>query len=554
MLEFDEPATTATRRQGPTRAIGPETLHALLLGDDELALLDVREARAFHAGHLNLARSAPLSSLELQVGAFVPRRAVTVVLYDDAGEAGAAAMRAAALLERLGYGDVRLLQGGLRAWTEHGLPSIDGWNTLVKTFGDLVRKRYATPVLPLAELHALRESKSPLALVDVRPADEFAFLSIEGARNHPGVELALRDFSSAEKDAEPLWAINCFSRTRGILGATTLSVLGHPRAAFVEEGVMAWSLRGGAVASAARALPGLTQAPPEVLTQRAGQLRARAGIATIDGVQLERWRADPSRTLYIFDVRPEPGAASAAAADVRHVPGGQVLMHFEQLVGTRNARLVLVDDAHGLRAAVTAFWLQQFNQCEVAVLDGEAPPWSARVDEERHVDEPAVRAVGAHTLRAWLAKGDAVVVDVGPSEDFERGHIVGARYLLPASMSPLAPLVTRGRKLVFTSPDGAAARIAAQEARREWPTAVNAFWLEGGTQGWVGSGGLTTSSYTPQDLLTPFDDDWGSTMRVGPSRREAVWREYLTWERALSDRVVLDPTVRFKLLYPPIQR
>ena len=62
--------------------IAPDVLQALLLADGELALLDVREARTFHAAHLNLARCAPLSGLELQVPDFVPRRSATVVVYD----------------------------------------------------------------------------------------------------------------------------------------------------------------------------------------------------------------------------------------------------------------------------------------------------------------------------------------------------------------------------------------------------------------------------------------------------------------------------------------
>ncbi|WP_371319833.1 rhodanese-like domain-containing protein [Variovorax sp. dw_308] len=532
--------------------ITPDALQALLLADGELALLDVREARAFHAGHLNLARCAPLSGLELQIPEFVPRRSATVVVYDDAGEPGAAADRAWALLQRLGHEDVRVLQGGLEAWTARGLPSIDGWNTLIKTFGDCVRQHYATRILPVPALQALRASGAQVAVVDVRPPDEFAFLSIEGARNHPGTELALRDFAIDDGGADdPLWAIQCFSRTRGLLGATTLAVLGHRHAAFVEDGVMAWRLNGGAVASHAQAAADLPPASAQVLAERAAQLRARAGLQVIDGAQLARWRADTQRTLYLFDVRPVPSAASAAASDVRHVPGGQVLMHFEQLVGTRNARVVLVDDAHGLRAAVTAFWLRQFNQCEVAVLDGEAPPRPAQVDITREAEDDAVsQGIDAPALQDRLARHEVIVVHVGPSEDFERRHVPGARYLLPASMAPLAPLIAQGRPIVFTSEDGAASRLAARDAQREWPDAHAFHWLVGGIQAWVSQAMPTTSDYTPQDLLTPFDDDWGSTMRVRPDQRESAWRDYLAWERALSARVMRDPTVRFNFPDP----
>ncbi|RZL94817.1 MAG: rhodanese [Variovorax sp.] len=535
----------------PTAGITPEALQAMLLGDSEMALLDVREARAFHAGHLNLARSAPLSGLELQIVSFVPRRRTTVVLYDDADEEGGTAARAATLLERLGYADVRQLLGGLQAWEERGLPWIDGWNTLVKAFGDRVREHYGTRVLPLSDLQVLRDSDAPVTLVDVRPPDEFAFLSIAGARNHPGTELALRAFPSGSREdgaGEPVWAVNCFSRTRGILGATTLKVLGQRRAAFVEDGVMAWGLRGGLVLRNAEPVADLPTAAPGVLAERAALLRARADLRVIDAAQLTSWRSDPDRTLHIFDVRPEPGTATAAAADVRHVPGGQVLMHFEQLVGTRRARIVLVDDPHGLRAAVTAFWLKQFNQCEVAVLAGEAPPRSSPIRTVADRDDAIVPQVDAAALSALLATGGTTIVDVGPSEDFERQHLPGARFLLPASMSPLAPLIVHGGAIVFTSPDGQAARVAAENARREWPGAALLLWLEGGTHAWAASGRPTQADYAPDDLLTPFDDHWGSTMRVSASCRDAVWRHYLAWERALAARVAHDPTVRFRLL------
>jgi hypothetical protein len=51
------------------------------------------------------------------------------------------------------------------------------------------------------------------------------------------------------------------------------------------------------------------------------------------------------------------------------VSGGQLLMHFENLVAVRNASVVLVDEPHRLRSAITAFWLLQLGEAQEYILD-----------------------------------------------------------------------------------------------------------------------------------------------------------------------------------------
>lgn len=520
-------------------AISPGDLQALLLGNSELALLDVREARWFCDAHLNLARLAPLSTLELQVGALVPRRTTELAVYDDTDAGEGPAARAAALLERLGYTRVRRLAGGLDAWRARGLPVIDGYATLVKAFGDLARLHYGTPTLSLAEFEERRRAGQPTTLIDARPREEYDFLSIEGARNYPGAELALR--ASPESGPDHVWAVNCFSRTRGIIGATTLRLLGSANAVFLEDGVMAWGLRGGAVVQNARPVDDIPSETPELLRALADRLIARHGLPVIDAEGLARLSADEDRSLYLFDLRPAP--SSPGQPGVRRVAGGQLLMHFENLVGTRHARIVLVDEPHRLRAAVTAFWLAQLNQAEVFVLSGELPVLPAAASAQAtHDTDPGL---APDALAQWIERGDVELVDVGASLDYEQRHLLGARFLLPASLTPLEPLLASGRPVVFSSPDGAAARLAARDARKRWPASVFA-WLAGGTEAWAAEGRPVEAAYAPHRLLTPFDDDWGSVMRVFGPRREEAWAAYLAWERGLSRRVLEDPAVRFR--------
>lgn len=532
----------------PKNAVAPGELWALLLAEPatELALLDVRETRWFVQRHLNLARNVPFSGLELQVGALAPRRSTPVVLYDDYDAPDGAAQAALAVLARLGYTDVRTLDGGLQRWVTEGLPAIDGYGTLVKAFGDRARLHYGTPGLPVEALRARLREGRPTTLVDARPRAEFEFLSLPGARNHPGTELALRRFEPPKADAGHLWAINCFSRTRGIVGATTLRLLGRAsEAVFVEDGVMDWGLRGAPTVQNAAPDDELPPESPEVLRGLADELLARFALPVADAAQLASWREDGERTLYVFDVRPEADPAFAGTG-LRQVPGGQLLMHFENLVGTRGARIVLVDDpAHRLRAAITAFWLTQLGQAEVYVYDGEFTPLQAPPNFSAAIDG-APPPLAPEALAQLRRNGAVTVIDVGPSLDYERGHLPGALYMLPASLAPLAAHAVAGRTLVFASPDGTAAARVARDAHRRWPDSGAVFtWLQGGTQGWKASGRPLTAAFVPAQQLTPFDDDWGSVMRVFGPRRDAAWADYLAWERALSERVLQDPSVRF---------
>lgn len=515
----------------------------MLLGRSEVALLDVREARAYVGGHLSLARLAPLSSLELEVSALVPRLGTPIVLV-DAGDSPGPAPSAAALLERLGYRDVCMLAGGTTGWAAADLPLVDGYGALVKAFGDTVRQRHSTPTLSGGVVRARQASGEALMLIDARPADEYAFLSVVGAANHPGTELALRQWSNDPSGAP--WVINCFSRTRGIIATTTLRLLGHPDAHFLEDGVMRWALDEAPVVMNAQAAHTLPAASEAELRQRADALIEGHGLPLVREDELQHLRADPDRTLYIFDLRPEAMGAQPGGACA--VPGGQLLMHFENLVGTRNARIVLIDDPHRLRAAVTAFWLLQLNQAEVSILE---EPWLATgVATTGAVVEPAAAAdegLSPAQLALLLASapGSLHLVDVGPSFDFERQHLPGAHFLLPWSLDPLADLQHAGHRIVFSSPDGQAARLAARNARERWPES-DATWLAGGTRAWQAAGFPIEQAWQPAQLLTPFDDDWGSVMRVPAARRDRAWAEYLAWERGLSERIARDPTVRFR--------
>src|ERR1700760_4495904 len=84
-------------------------LRALWREGREAALFDAREEGPFALSHPFFAVPLPLSRVEASIHALVPRKAAPVVVYDD-GEGLAA--DTAERLAKLGYSDVRLLDGG----------------------------------------------------------------------------------------------------------------------------------------------------------------------------------------------------------------------------------------------------------------------------------------------------------------------------------------------------------------------------------------------------------------------------------------------------------
>ena len=268
--------------------ISPQALKDALLGDEELALIDVREQGAYSEGHLLFATCVPLSRLELLIGDLVPRPDTPLVLISGDDEDGLAE-RAAARLTGFGYTDIRLLSGGTAGWQAAGFELFSGINVPSKAFGEFIEHRFDTPRLDAREVKTMLDRGEDVVIVDSRPFDEYQRMNIPGATDMPGAELAYRIHDLAP-DPATFVVVNCAGRTRSIIGAQSLINAGIPnRVAALKDGTMGWHLAGYELERGAT-----RQAAPPGEHGRQKALAAAESVARVSGFnQLlpARWRA-----------------------------------------------------------------------------------------------------------------------------------------------------------------------------------------------------------------------------------------------------------------------
>jgi rhodanese-related sulfurtransferase len=211
----------------------------MLAGRGEHALLDVREVGPYGAGHPLRAINLPLGQLERHIDALVPRRGIRIVLTD--GGEGYAAL-AASRLEGRGYGDTSILDGGAVAWEAEGHRLHGKLEVPVKGLAGFAEHHGKPRGILHNDLKAALDAGEDWAVLDRRPPDEYRTMAIPGGIDAPGPDL-LRCFHELVLSPTTKVAVNCTTRTWGILGALGLRGLGVPNQVFVlRDGTRGWRL------------------------------------------------------------------------------------------------------------------------------------------------------------------------------------------------------------------------------------------------------------------------------------------------------------------------
>ena len=504
----------------------------------EVALFDAREEGPYAEAHPFFAVSLPLSRIEASIYALVPRRRTPVVVYDNGEDLAA---EAASRIERLGYSDVSVLEGGLAGYARVGEVFRDV-NVPCKAFGELVEAIRHTPSLAATEVRRLLDEQADMVVLDVRRFEEYRTMSLPSAISVPGAEIALRVRDIAPSPGT-LVVVNCAGRTRSIIGAQTLVNAGIPNpVAALRNGTIGWTLEGYTLEEGNTRRYGNGSDGLERARASAADWAEKVGVGVIDGATLDAWTQEgEARTLYRFDVRTPEEFVEGHPAGFVSAPGGQLVQATDEWVAVRGARLVLFDD-DGVRARMTASWLVQMGW-EAVVLDEATslPCKSGHPSPMRpEPPEPVSGYIHAADLALCL---DAVVLDLATSPVYQRGHIPGAWFVLRSRFAEDLAKIPAG-ELVLTSPDGWLARHAAPELERIARRPVRI--LAGGTEAWVRAGFL--KEHDRHRWASPSIDVYKRPYEGTDNTPDAM-RAYIEWELQLVAQMANDGISNFRVVH-----
>jgi rhodanese-related sulfurtransferase len=412
-----------------------------------------------------------------------------------------------------------------------------------KAFGEFVEHDSGTPSVGARELDALMHDGTKLVVLDSRPFDEYARVSIPTGINVPGAELVLRARDIAPASDTTI-VVNCAGRTRSIIGAQSLINAGVPnKVVALRNGTMGWHLAGLTCATGkADRAPAFTRDGLAWAKAAAEKVADKFTVTRVDRATVEKWRGDEARTTYVFDVRDPDEYKAGHFPGAICAPGGQLVQATDLYAGVLQARIVLSDDKE-VRALMTASWLKQMGWKDVSVLAETGDETGAPAP--RLLGTPSDQAVAP---TAVLAIDDVSVIDLATSPHYRRGHIPGAWFAIRGRLDRALARIAPSGSVILSSEDGVLASLAVGEAQALTERPVH--WLKGGNAAWAAAGfPLSTSEKLADEPL----DVWLKPYEQAVDN-EAAMNAYLSWEVDLLERIARDGTTHFLTTGPRSRR
>lgn len=95
-----------------------------------------------------------------------------------------------------------------------------------------------------------------------------------------------------------------------------------------------------------------------------------------------------------------------------------------------------------------------------------------------------IKEIDAATLKDWMDRGEAVIVDVRGESEYKQAHIPGA-VLRPLGTFMLSDIDHAGKKIVFQCRAGQRSMMACQQIAASVPAGEEIYSLRGGIDSWA---------------------------------------------------------------------
>lgn len=200
-------------------------------------VFDVRQADAYAARHLKDTVWLPGGQAFLFADENIAVRSAPIVCVDDGGPQ---AWMTAYWFRRLGYPDVRVLEGGLAAVADPAL--METGRHKPKPL-QLDEARKAVPRVDAAQAQRLLASEPGATVVDVNTSKNYTRGHLAGAVWIPRGWLELWSTDGSVKLGSPLLVV-CQNGLQSGYAGRTLAKLGHPRVMVLDGGLEAWKKAG----------------------------------------------------------------------------------------------------------------------------------------------------------------------------------------------------------------------------------------------------------------------------------------------------------------------
>jgi rhodanese-related sulfurtransferase len=528
--------------------IGATALKTMEADGKEIAIVDPREEGVFGEAHLLYAVNMPLSKLELNIFRMIPRKSTRIVLTDG-GEG--TSERAAMKLNEFGYSNVAILDGGYPAWKKAGYEIFSGMSVEGKAFGEWITVHYQTPTMTPEQVEQRIAKGEKVLILDSRPANEYVNMNIPGSINVPVSELVFRFFQLGVSP-DTLIVVNCAGRTRSLIGAQTLINAGVPnKVAAMRGGTMAWQMAGFPLEyGSTRHAPEPWGTNLQKALRTAQNVADRVGVKTIDAKQLEAFKADRDRSLYIIDLRTPDEYRAGHRPDSTYGWGVQLVQGMDKYAATRNARVVLIDN-YMVRALMTASWMVQADWPETYVLAGPFEGVSLDTGDYKPLvpgsEKIRLPRIDAAELNAQLQAKKATLIDVADSLSYKKGHIPGAWFAIRSRLDEALRTIPQSSSFVVTGDNPALVALTGRDLAETSGKPVSI--LAGGNAAWrkanlpITTGFEKLATKTDDIFLQPFL--WGQFEPMSPEFKQAA-NAYFEWELQLPGRLERAQETNFK--------